>query len=88
MTAADRTLVLCLGNAIRGDDGVGWRIAEELLAVHRSYLAEVLPLVEAGLVKAAAHITGGGLLDNLPRALPEGLAAELGQLLERVQLLE
>jgi phosphoribosylformylglycinamidine cyclo-ligase len=51
--------------------------AEALLAVHRSYLRPVLPLVEAGLVSAMAHITGGGFQDNIPRVLPEGVAAEV-----------
>jgi phosphoribosylformylglycinamidine cyclo-ligase len=35
-----------------------------------------LPLVQRGLIHGMAHITGGGLLDNVPRMLPEGLAAE------------
>jgi phosphoribosylformylglycinamidine cyclo-ligase len=52
---------------------LGRSLGEELLEPHRSYLAELRTLPW----KAAAHITGGGLLDNLPRALPPGLAAEL-----------
>jgi phosphoribosylformylglycinamidine cyclo-ligase len=52
---------------------LGRSLGEELLEPHRSYLAELQRLPW----KAAAHITGGGLLDNLPRALPDGLAAEL-----------
>ncbi|KDA54526.1 phosphoribosylaminoimidazole synthetase [Thermoanaerobaculum aquaticum] len=52
-------------------------VGEELLRVHRSYFAAVWPLVEAGLVKSAAHITGGGIPDNLPRALPPHLGAEI-----------
>ena len=56
---------------------LGRSVAEELLAVHRSYLAAVAPLLDAGLVRSAAHITGGGIPDNLPRALPEGLGAEI-----------
>lgn len=42
-----------------------------LMAGHRSYLAEVMPLLDAGVVRGMAHITGGGLVDNLPRTLPE-----------------
>jgi phosphoribosylformylglycinamidine cyclo-ligase len=56
---------------------LGRPLAEELLAVHRSYLAAVAPLLDAGLVRSAAHITGGGIPDNLPRALPDGLGAEI-----------
>ncbi|MGH7866982.1 MAG: phosphoribosylformylglycinamidine cyclo-ligase, partial [Candidatus Dormibacteraceae bacterium] len=52
---------------------LGRPLGEELLTPHRCYLQELNQLVW----KAAAHITGGGLIDNLPRALPEGLAAEL-----------
>lgn len=52
-------------------------VGEVLLAVHRSYLAPVLPLVEASLLSAMAHITGGGFPDNLPRVLPHGLSAEI-----------
>ena len=55
--------------------GVGATAAEALLAVHRSYLAPVLPLVQAGLLSAMAHITGGGFPDNLPRVLPGGARA-------------
>ena len=50
-------------------------VADELLAVHRCYLEPVWPLVENGWVHALAHITGGGLTDNLPRVLPDGLQA-------------
>jgi phosphoribosylformylglycinamidine cyclo-ligase len=53
--------------------GLGCTAAQALLAVHRSYLGVVLPLVESGLLSAMAHITGGGFQDNLPRVLPAGL---------------
>ena len=55
----------------------GHTVADELLAVHRCYLHDVGGLLDAGLVKAAAHITGGGIPDNLPRALPKGVGAEI-----------
>jgi phosphoribosylformylglycinamidine cyclo-ligase len=55
----------------------GRSVGDALLAVHRSYLGPCLPLVEAGLLHAMAHITGGGLPDNLPRVLPQGTAARV-----------
>ena len=44
-------------------------VADALLAPHRSYLNPVMPLIKEGQIAALAHITGGGLLDNLPRVL-------------------
>ncbi len=52
-------------------------VADELLKVHRCYLDPVWPLLEKDLVHAIAHITGGGLTDNLPRVLPDGLGASI-----------
>lgn len=52
-------------------------VGDELLRVHRSYLKPIQALLKAGLVKGAAHITGGGITDNTPRMLPVGLAAEI-----------
>ena len=49
-------------------------IGEELLRVHRSYLKPVQALLEGKLLKGMAHITGGGLLENIPRILPEATA--------------
>jgi phosphoribosylformylglycinamidine cyclo-ligase len=57
--------------------GTGRTVGEALLAVHRSYLAPVLPLVQARQLVAMAHITGGGLTDNLPRVLPGHLDAAI-----------
>jgi len=50
---------------------------EALLAPHRSYLRLVRPLIDRGFVKGLAHITGGGITENLPRILPEGCAADV-----------
>ncbi|HLW37092.1 MAG TPA: phosphoribosylformylglycinamidine cyclo-ligase [Candidatus Eremiobacteraceae bacterium] len=53
-------------------------IADALLAIHPSYLGYVRAVQRAGVkVKSMAHITGGGLAQNLPRAIPEHLAARL-----------
>ncbi|HUJ20486.1 MAG TPA: phosphoribosylformylglycinamidine cyclo-ligase [Bryobacteraceae bacterium] len=54
---------------------LGTTIAEELLKIHRSYLKPIRALVAARLLKAAAHITGGGITDNTPRMLPEPFGA-------------
>jgi phosphoribosylformylglycinamidine cyclo-ligase len=56
---------------------LGTTIAEELLKIHRSYLKPLRTLVSAGLLKGAAHITGGGITDNVPRTLPAHLAASI-----------
>ena len=48
-----------------------------LLAPTRLYVRELQAIAAAADLRAAAHITGGGLAENLPRALPEGLGAEL-----------
>jgi phosphoribosylformylglycinamidine cyclo-ligase len=51
---------------------LGATVADALLAPHRSYLSAVRPLLAEGLVKGIAHVTGGGLTENIPRVLPEG----------------
>lgn len=56
---------------------LGATIGDALLAPHRSYLSLVRPLIERDWVKGLAHITGGGLTENLPRTLPVGCAAEI-----------
>ena len=68
------------GNAGWGDPAPfasGKTLAEALLEPTRIYVRSVLALHRAGLLRAAAHITGGGLPGNLPRALPPGVRAVL-----------
>ncbi len=69
---------------IFSDAGLNWdsqilkqRAADVLMQPTRIYVQPMLALHRAGLLKSAAHITGGGLPGNLPRALPEGLGAKL-----------
>ena len=52
-------------------------LAKELLTPTRIYVEALLPLVKQQLVKGIAHITGGGFVENIPRMLPENLAAEI-----------
>jgi len=52
-------------------------LADELLKVHRSYLRPIRALLDARVLKGAAHITGGGITDNTPRILSRGLAARV-----------
>jgi phosphoribosylformylglycinamidine cyclo-ligase len=56
---------------------LGCTVAQELLKPHRSYLGALDGLLESGAIRGMAHITGGGLLENLPRILPEGTAASI-----------
>jgi phosphoribosylformylglycinamidine cyclo-ligase len=56
---------------------LGATVADELLKVHTSYLAPLRALHSAEVLKGAAHITGGGITDNTPRMLPQGLAARI-----------
>ena len=56
---------------------LGRTVGDELLRPHRSYLDAVWPAVESGRVKGMAHVTGGGLTDNVPRILPPGCRARI-----------
>jgi phosphoribosylformylglycinamidine cyclo-ligase len=53
------------------------QLALDLIAPTRIYVKPLLALVKSGMVKGMAHITGGGLTENIPRVLPQGVMAEL-----------
>jgi phosphoribosylformylglycinamidine cyclo-ligase len=72
LTGERDTDLALLAQALPGDTVP---IGSALLREHPSYVPEVLPLVEQGLIRGIAHITGGGLIDNVPRMLPDTLAA-------------
>ena len=58
-------------------DGMRSTLGEELLRVHTLYLPQIRKVREKMTIKGIAHITGGGLVDNIPRILPEGVDAEI-----------
>ncbi len=67
-------------NGLTVDSGVpelDCSVADAFLAVHKSYLPAVKPLLEENLVHGMAHITGGGITGNLSRIIPDGLCAQI-----------
>jgi len=56
---------------------LGQTAGEALLQTHLSYLGALGPLLDSGVIKGLAHITGGGLLENIPRILPAETAVEI-----------
>jgi len=63
---------------------LGETIGQALLRAHRTYLPVIRPLLGKGVIKGMAHITGGGITDNLPRVLPAGTAARVNRASWRV----
>ncbi len=55
----------------------GRTVGEELLRLHRCYYSLLKGAVADGMIKGMAHITGGGIIDNIPRMLPDGTAARI-----------
>lgn len=73
-----RKLVEISGNSWESDCPFGpGKLGEALLTPTRLYVRQVLAAIRAGGVHALAHITGGGLTENLPRVLPEGMGATI-----------
>lgn len=58
-------------------DGLEKPLGEELLRPTRIYVKDILPLFDKYEIKGISHITGGGIYENLPRVLPNGLGADL-----------
>ncbi|MGH9945948.1 MAG: phosphoribosylformylglycinamidine cyclo-ligase [Pyrinomonadaceae bacterium] len=56
---------------------LGSTVGEALLATHQSFLPQIGPLLDSGIIKGLVHITGGGFLENIPRILPEGVSVEI-----------
>lgn len=60
-------------------DDLGSTVGEALLATHQSFLPQIGPLLDDGIIKGLAHITGGGFLENIPRILPDGVGVEINR---------
>ena len=58
-------------------EGLRGSLGDELMRTHTLYLPQIRKVRSALSLKGIAHITGGGLIDNIPRILPEGLDAEI-----------
>lgn len=76
-----RKLFFEVGGYKPGDfvEELGTTVGETLLATHQSFLPQIGPLLDDGIIKGLAHITGGGFLENIPRILPEGVGVEINR---------
>ena len=60
-------------------DELGSTVGDALLATHQSFLRPLEGLLDKGIIKGLAHITGGGFLENIPRILPDGVSVEINR---------
>lgn len=60
-------------------DELGETVGEALLKTHQSFLRPLEGLLDKGIIKGLAHITGGGFLENIPRILPDGVSVEINR---------
>ncbi|MEP7075735.1 MAG: phosphoribosylformylglycinamidine cyclo-ligase [Acidobacteriota bacterium] len=60
-------------------DELGSTVGDALLATHQSFLRPLEGLLDQGVIKGLAHITGGGFLENIPRILPDGVSVEINR---------
>ena len=58
-------------------DELGETVGDALLKTHQSFLPQIGPLLDKGIIKGLAHITGGGFIENIPRILPDGVSVEI-----------
>jgi len=58
---------------------LGTTVGEALLETHASFLPQIGPLLDSGVIKGLVHITGGGFLENIPRILPDGVSVEINR---------
>jgi len=56
---------------------LGAAVGQALLATHESFLPQIGPLLDSGVINGLVHITGGGFYENIPRILPDGVGVEI-----------